>query len=88
MTIDWGALAAVAVVSFAVAVLVVVLVSLALVGLSAREPGPTGGAAHEIPVIGRPHDNGLSPAMGTAMAALCLLGAAVIVLYGFSLLVF
>ena len=40
MTINWGALGLVAAVSLVVAVLVVVLVSSALVGLSAREPDP------------------------------------------------
>ena len=44
MTINWGALGVVAVVSLVVGVLVVVLVSLALVGLSAREPDQTGRA--------------------------------------------
>ena len=38
MTINWGALGVVAAVSLVIGVLVVVLVSLALVGLSAREP--------------------------------------------------
>ena len=79
MPINWGALAVVAAVSLAAAVLVVVLVSLALVGLSAREPNPTGETAG-------PHR--LSPAAGTAMAALCLLAAAAIVLYGFLIIVF
>lgn len=87
MTIDWGALAIVAVVSLAVGVLVVVLVSVALVGLSARELTPDGEAADATPVIGRTR-SGLSPAAGTVTAVLCLLGAAAIVLYGFYLLVF
>ena len=39
MTINWGALGVVAAVSLVIGVLLVVLVSLALVGLSAREPG-------------------------------------------------
>jgi hypothetical protein len=86
VTIDWGALAIVAVVSLAIGVLVVVLVSLALVGLSARELDPAGGPAVETPVIGRRRSR-LSPATGTAMAAFCLLGAAAIVSYGFYLLV-
>ena len=42
MTIDWAALAIVAVVSLAIGVLVVVLVSFALVGLSARPTRPDG----------------------------------------------
>jgi hypothetical protein len=87
MTIDWGALAMVAVVSLGVGVLVVVLVSLALVGLSARELGPAGDSAGETPVIGRPRST-LSPAAGVVVAALCLSAAAAIVLYGFYLLVF
>ena len=84
MTINWGALALVAVVSLAVGVLVVVLVSLALVGLSAREPAASADAAEGTPTTrGR-----LSPAVGTATAAVCLLGAAAIVLYGLYLIVF
>jgi hypothetical protein len=83
MTINWGALALVAVVSLAVGVLVVVLVSLALVGLSAREPGPGGEAAERTPTT----DGRLSPAAGTATAAVCLLGAAAIVFYGLFLIV-
>ena len=83
MTINWGALALVAVVSLAVGVLVVVLVSLALVGLSAREPAAAGEAAEGASTTrGR-----LSPAVGTATAAVCLLGAAAIVLYGLFLIV-
>lgn len=82
-SINWGALGVVTIVSFAVAVLVVVLVSLALVGLSAREPGQTGDpvSADETPIIGLGTSH-LSPAVGTAVAALCLLGAAAVVLYG------
>ena len=84
MTINWGALALVAVVSLAVGVLVVVLVSLALVGLSARETAAGGEAAEGTSTTrGR-----LSPAVGTATAAVCLLGAAAIVLYGLYLIVF
>lgn len=87
MTIDWGALAVVAVVSLAVGVLVVGLVSLALVGLSARELSRVGDPADGTPVIGR-RRNGLSPTAGLVTAVLCLGAAAAIVLYGFSLLVF
>jgi len=75
MTINWGALGSVAAVSLAVGVAVVALVSLALVGLSARA------AAEEAP--GR-----LSPGAGTAVAVLCLAAASAVVLYGFSLLIF
>ena len=87
MTIHWEALAAVALVSLVVGVLVVVLVSFALVGLSAREPGPAGEPADETATVG-PRPSGLSPTAGTVMAAVCLLGAAAIVLYGLYLLVF
>ncbi|HET6662841.1 MAG TPA: hypothetical protein VFG94_01225 [Acidimicrobiales bacterium] len=87
MTIDWAALAIVAVVSLAIGVLVVVLVSFALVGLSARQLGPTGEAVDETPTVG-PRPSRLSPTAGAVTAALCLLGAAAIVLYGFYVLVF
>ena len=53
MTINWGALGVVATVSLVIGVLVVVLVSLALVGLSAREPDSPGAPADETPVIAR-----------------------------------
>ncbi len=86
MTIDWGALTVVAMVSLVVGVLVVVLVSFALVGLSARELDAAGEPAEEAPVIGRRRR--LSPLVGTVTAVLCLLAAAAIVLYGFSLIVF
>jgi len=79
MTINWGALGIVAVVSLAVGVLVVVLVSLALVGLSAREARPAVEAAGA---------RRLSPAAGTATAVICLLAAAAIVLFGFYVLIF
>ena len=67
--------------------LVVVLVSLALVGLSAREPDQPGEPADEAPVIAHT-GSGLSPATGTVIAAVCLLGAATIVVYGLYLLAF
>ena len=87
MTIHWEALATVALVSLVVGVLVVVLVSFALVGLSAREPAPAGEAVDETPTVG-PRPSRLSPTAGAVTAALCLLGAAAIVLYGFYVLVF
>jgi hypothetical protein len=83
MTINWGALSVVAAVSLVIGVLVVVLVSLALVGLSARESEPAGEAL----VIGRT-GSGLSRTAGTVIAAVCLFGAAAIVLYGLYLLAF
>ena len=89
MSINWGALGVVTIVSFAIGVLIVVLVSLAMVGLSAREPAREGDpvSADETPVIGR-GGNTLSPAAGTAVAVVCLLGAAAIVLYGLYIIVF
>jgi hypothetical protein len=89
MTINWGSLGIVALVSLAVGVLVVVLVSLALVGLSAREPATDGEpvSADETPIIGR-NSSTMSPALGTAVAAVCLIGAAAIVLYGLYVIVF
>ena len=83
MTINWGALSVVAAVSLVIGVLVVVLVSLALVGLSARESEPAGEAL----VIGRT-GSGLSRTAGTVIAAVCLFGAAAIVLFGLYLLAF
>ena len=83
MTINWGALSVVAAVSLVIGVLVVVLVSLALVGLSARESEPAGEAL----VIGRT-GSGLSRTAGTVIAAVCLFAAAAIVLYGLYLLAF
>ena len=87
MIINWGALAVVAAVSLVIGVLVVVLVSLALVGLSAREPNQPGEPADEALIIAHTR-SGLSPAAGTVIATVCLLGAATIVLYGLYLLAF
>jgi hypothetical protein len=86
VTINWSALGIVAAASLVIAVLVVVLVSLALVGLSARDPGPVGEPPDGILVVG---DRGALPrAAGTASAAICLLGATAIVLYGLYILTF
>ena len=89
MSVNWGALGVVTIVSFAIGVLVVVLVSLAMVGLSARETAQRGErvSADDTPVIGRGGST-LSPAAGTAVAVVCLLGAAAIVLYGLYVIVF
>ena len=87
MIINWGALAVVAAVSLVIGVLIVVLVSLALVGLSAREPDQLVEPADEASVIART-GSGLSRAAGTVMAAVCLVAAAAIVAYGLYLLVF
>ena len=75
MSIAWGSLLEVCVVSLAVGVTIVVLVALALVGLSARVAVPAGG-----PDDGAPPP--VSPAVGTAVAAVCLLAATAIVGYG------
>jgi hypothetical protein len=88
VTINWGALGIVAAVSLVIGVLIVVLVSWAVVGLSAREPDPTDEQTDEALIIGRDRSVGLSRTAGTVMAAICLLGAATIVLYGLYLLVF
>ena len=89
MSVNWGALGVVTIVSLAIGVLVVVLVSLALVGLSAREPVRDGelASADDTPIIGHGRTP-LSPAASTAVAALCLFGAAAIVLYGLYVIVF
>ena len=63
MTINWGALGVVAAVSLVVGVLLVVLTSLALVGLSAREPDQPGEPAGDAIVIART-GSGLSPRRG------------------------
>jgi hypothetical protein len=88
VAINWGALGIVAAVSLDIAVLVMVLVSLALVGLSAREPDPAGEPKDNELIIGRDRSGGLPRTVGTVIAAICLLGAAAIVLYGLYLLVF
>ena len=74
MHVAWGSLVIVCVVSLALGVAVVALVSFALVGLSARERAAVGG----------PHDGApaLSAGVGTAVAAICLLAVAAIVTYG------
>jgi hypothetical protein len=74
--INWGALGLVGLVSLAAAVAVVVLVSFAIVGLSARE--------HSLAGTG---SGAISPAAGTAIAALCLLAVLAIVGYGLYVIV-
>ena len=86
MKIDWTALGMVAAVSLAVGVVVGVLVSLALVGLSARERNATA-LAEDVRTIPR-RRSPLSSAAGTATAVVCLVAAAAIVGYGFFLLIF
>jgi hypothetical protein len=87
MTINWGALGVVAGASLVIVVLVVVLVSLAMVGLSARESGPAGEPPDGTLVIGSDR-SGMSRAVGTASAVICLLSATAIVLYGLYILTF
>jgi hypothetical protein len=86
VAINWGALGVVAAASLVIAVLVVVLVSVALVGLSAREPGPAREPADGTLVLGE--QSGLSRNAGTVSASICLLGATAIVLYGLYILTF
>ena len=78
--IAWGSLGLVAVVSLVAAVAVTVLVSFALVGLAARAS-----------TVGGPEDGAptsrMSPATGTAVAAVCLTATALIVLYGLGIIV-
>jgi hypothetical protein len=74
MTVAWGSLFLVFVVSLAVGVAVVVLVAFALVGLSTRQRALAGGPNDGAPT--------LNPVTGTAIAGLCLLAVAAIVGYG------
>lgn len=80
MGINWGSLGIVSIVSLAAGVAVVVLLAIALVGLSARVKQPVGGPADGA----KP---GLSPAAGTAVAAVCLLAVVAIVGYGLYLII-
>lgn len=75
MSIAWGSLALVAVVSFASAVLVTALVSFGIVGLAARARRPDG------------PEPALRASTGTAAGVTCLVVAALIVLYGLYIIV-
>ena len=79
MSIAWGSLLVVCVVSLAIGVAVVALVAFALVGLSARERAAVGGPNDGAPT--------LSSGAGTAIAGICLLAAAAIVGYGLWIIV-
>jgi len=79
MDIDWATLGAIAVVAAATALTTVLLVSLALVGLSAR-PGPADDRGAEGTASRR-------AAGGTVVAGLCLLSAGLIVCYGLYLII-
>ena len=75
MTIHWDALLTVFVTSLGASIAVVALVAAALLGLSARTP--------QLALCdGAPPRRALSPLAGTAVAAVCLTGAAGIVLVG------
>ena len=80
MTIHWEALAAVALVSLVVGVLVVVLVSLAVVGLSLASP--TWQASHQERRSSSVAAGAACHAHGHAGGGSRLIGAATIVLYG------
>ncbi len=77
MSIAWGSLLVVAVVSLGVGVAVVALVAFALVGLSARVASPVG-RPHHRPPLGR--------GAGTTVAGLCLTAAVLTVGYGLYLI--
>jgi hypothetical protein len=70
MTVHWGSLLAVFGVSLGSAVAVVALVAVALLGFSARLP------------VAEATGPRLSRGLGTAVAAACLTGAALVVLFG------
>jgi cation transporter-like permease len=73
--IDWASLAVVAVVAGAAALTIVLLISFAVVALSARagrRPDDVGGGDASVAHGG----------VGTAVAALCVLAAGLIVCYG------
>jgi hypothetical protein len=74
--IDWGSLLIVQLVSFASTITVVVLISLAVVGLSARD------ATRAPASMSGQHVTAFTARSGTAVGAICLLVAALIVLFG------
>jgi hypothetical protein len=81
MTIHWDALLTVVAVALGSTLAVVVLVTLALIGLSARAVGvtrPTAGPTRRPP---------LSPKGGTVVAVVCLGAVAAIVLFGLGVMV-
>jgi hypothetical protein len=87
MIINWGALGTVAAVSLVVGVVIVALTAFALVGLSAREPGPTDEPGADGMVVSREH-RALSSVTGTVIAAICLPLTTAIVLYGLYIIAF
>jgi hypothetical protein len=75
MSIHWGSLIAVFATSLGATITVVALVAAALLGLSARAP--------QLALLdATARRRALSPRAGTAVAAVCLSGAAAIVLVG------
>ena len=79
MHVAWGSLLIVCLVSLAVGVAIVALASFALVGLSARERAAVGGPQDGAPT--------LSAGAGTAIAGVCLLAVAAIVVYGLYIII-
>ena len=77
MSIAWGSLLVVFIVSFGSAVAVVVLVAFALVALSGRATATTPDSRPALMTAGT----------GTAVAGVCLAAAAAIVLYGLYIIV-
>jgi hypothetical protein len=75
MTIHWGPLLAVFVVSLGSTIAVVVLVAAALLGLSARAGGVGPSDTPNRPAL-------FTPSAGAAVAGICLVAACVIVLFG------
>jgi heme/copper-type cytochrome/quinol oxidase subunit 2 len=80
-SIKWDALGVVAVASFGITVLVVVLAAFAMVGLSARNTAP------DVATFEGGQRTTLSPAVGTGIAAVCLAAITAIVLYGLWIIV-
>lgn len=80
MQIDWESLATVGIVAAAVAVTVVLLVSFALVALGGHRRQSAGTPDRDQPA-------GVSLGPGTAVAALCLLAAGLVVGYGLYLII-
>ena len=80
MHIDWASLLDIAVVSAAATLAVVLLVAFALVGLSTRTRHHADGTDDAASAPPR-------PAVGVAVAVLCLLAACLIVCYGLYLIV-
>jgi hypothetical protein len=74
MSIDWGALGLVCLVSLAIGVIVVVLFALGTVGLTARRTTLGGRHDGEGPTLGG--------TTGTAVAGVCFAACAAILVYG------